>query len=114
MRWIIYYGDGTEYSNQDGSVFDAPARNVQVIAQEDPDTGQTFARSSDYYWWTDAGWHSGDWFGLFDYLVEPGPKKVLFGRTIGNREYEAILQKALNNTYLPPKSAWRPNERRVA
>lgn len=113
-QWIIYYGDGTLYRDCDGSPYDAPTRNVQVIAEADADTGQTFVRSSDYYWYQpDADlWQGGDWFGLFDYLIEPGPKRVLFGRTIGNRDYERILIAALDNDYLPPKSAWQPNERK--
>lgn len=114
MKWIIYYGNDFSVTDQDATPFRVPGRNVQVIAQEDPDTGQTFVRSNDYYWWTDQGWQGGDIFGLFDYLADPGYKRVLFGRTIGNREFEQVLQKALNNTYLPKKSAWRPNERRSA
>lgn len=114
MKYIIWYGDGSIYRDDYGPPELAPKRGIQVISQEDPDTGQSFTRSNDFYWWTDKGWQGGDLFGLFDYLIEPGSKVVLFGRTIGNREFTGILQHALNDDsgYLPPKSAWHERERR--
>lgn len=113
LRWRIYYGDGTTFDVRDGHAFDAPARNVQMIAVADPDHGWYLCRSDDYYWWlpqTDT-WQGGDKFGLFDYLIEPGPKRVLFGRTIGNAQFNAIFDRAMNDPEIPQKSGWQPRER---
>jgi hypothetical protein len=114
LKYIIWYGDETTYRDTDGPPELAPKRNIQVISQEDPDTGQSFVRSNDFYWWTTEGWQGGDFFGLYDYLIDPGTKIILFGRTVGNRQFQKILQRALNDGsgYLPPKSAWHEGERR--
>jgi hypothetical protein len=112
-RWVIYYGDGSTQSSEDCSPWEVPARNVQIIAQEDESVGQRFERSSDYYWWTEEGWRGGDIFGLFDYLIEPGHKRVLFGRSINLSEYQAIVQRAQVTDLLPRKSAWHEWERKV-
>lgn len=115
-KWLIYYGDGTKVYDQDCSPEFVPKRDVQVITVEDRDSGQLFLRSDDYYWWDYriGRWSSGDIFGLFDYLVEPGIKVVLFGRTIGNEEYRKIMDLAMSdeNQYMPRKSAYHPYERR--
>lgn len=113
MRWRIYYGDGTTWNDD---AFAAPARNVQMIAVADPNHGWYLCRSSDYYWYlADSDtWQSGDLFGLFDYLIEPGKKRVLFGRTITNREFEAILTRAYNDPEIPQKTGWQPRERENA
>lgn len=81
-----------------------PARDVQVILQED-DKGPYFQSGADYYVWWDERWLGVDLFGLFDYLMDSG--LVLFGRTITNEEYQAIYQEAKVE-----KRTWRPNERR--
>ena len=92
MKWRIYYGDGSTFDNLEGSAFDAPARDCQMIAVADADHGWQLCRSNDYYWFLPAqeSWQGGDIFGLWDYLIEPGPKRVLFGRTIPNAEFRAI------------------------
>lgn len=102
-RFRIYYGDGSTY---DGAVEHAPALNVQAIVQEDPHphgTGRYVIHGGgqrpnrvplDYYWWDDAMWVGGDLFGLFDYLQRPGWKKVLFGRTLPDAAYQAIITAA--------------------
>lgn len=111
LSWRIYYGDGSHY---DGDPYLAPARNVQMVAVSDPEHGWYLCRSNDFYWYladTDT-WQGGDHFGLWDYLIEPGPKKVLFGRTIGNAEFEAILVRAYNDPEIPQKTGWRPGEHR--
>jgi len=109
MRWRIYYGDGTHYGDSDA--FAAPARNVQMVAVADPDHGWYLCRSNDFYWYLDNDtWQGGDIFGLWDYMIEPGMKKVLFGRTVTNAEFEAILMRAYNDPDIPQKTGWRPLE----
>ena len=113
MRWKIYYS-GATFSDLDGSAYDAPARDCQMIACSDQDHGWYLCRSDHYYWYLPDSdlWQGGDMFGLFDYLIEPGQKRVLFGRTISNDEFQAVLSLATNDPDLPQKTAWRPGERR--
>jgi hypothetical protein len=114
MRWRIYYGDGTHYDGPDP--YTAPTRNVQVILTANPDHGWDVCRYDDYYWHLPDldSWGGGDKFGLFDYLIEPGPKRVLFGRTIANADFQAIFARACADQSLPVKTGWMPRERRSA
>jgi hypothetical protein len=109
--WKVFYGDSTTYM---GDPWEAPARDCQMIAVDDPEHGWYLCRSDNYYWYLPATneWQGGDIFGLFDYLIEPGPKKVLFGRTCSNDEFADCLTRALNDPDLPQKTAWRPHEHR--
>lgn len=66
----------------------------------------------DYYWPLSGEWWGGDLFGLFQYLIEPGWSKVLFGQTIGNREFRAVLKRACEDPDFPVKSGWRRDERK--
>lgn len=104
MRWKIFYDEGS-FGHLDGSPFDAPARGVQVVVQEDPDVGRRLMAQRDFYWWTPDGWFGGDLAGLFDYLAEPGMKRVLFGRYVAYRKYDAAVKAALADPDFPPKSA---------
>lgn len=85
LEWRIYYGDDSTFTNLDGSPWDAPAVGVVAITVADPSVGRWVARASDYYVYDPAqftpAWEGVDTFGLWDYLTQPGPRKVLFGRT---------------------------------
>lgn len=105
MKWRVYYGDGTTFSNEDGDVEDVPSRDVQVVVQVDTRTGWSPLYSNDYYWYDKGEWIGGDLFGLFDYLTRPGWKKVLFGRTISHEEYQTIVRRARQDKDFPRKSA---------
>jgi hypothetical protein len=115
MRWRIYYGDGTTYDDSQGPAWDAPARNVQAIVVSDPDHGWYILRADDFYWYLadEDRWYSGDRFGMYDYLLDPGAKRILFGRSIPNAEYARILDRAMGDKLLPEKTGWRPDERRA-
>jgi len=82
-----------EYS---GDPYLAPVANAQVIAQE-TDAGFRLIVSKTlhgYYCWDD-GWRLTDEAGFWDYmLLIPGPKKVLFGRTIRDGDFHRIVSKA--------------------
>jgi hypothetical protein len=108
MEWEIYYGDGSTYRytpELDSNIPEvdfverAPTRDVQVIVQDDPDVGWVMLTTHDYYAWRKDRWFGVDKFGLWDYLASDGWKKVLFGRTLTNAEYQAIYERA--------KKAWR-------
>jgi hypothetical protein len=111
-KWRIYYGDGSTYSDLMGAPEDAPTRNVQIIIQEHIDTGWYIQPGDDYYVWTGDHWVGVDRFGLYDYLIEPGWKKVIFGRTLTNTEYKAIYRQAQHDKSLMPKSAMVRGERK--
>lgn len=109
--WRIYYSDGTHYDNLSGGPEDAPARDVQVVAVADYKVGVYFLTGHDYYIFQDGVWFGVDRFGLFDYLIEPGWKRVLFGRTIRSAEYDMIVRAALADPDLPHKSSHLVGER---
>lgn len=115
IDWRIYYGDGSTVTSADCAPEDVPKRNVQCIVRPDEDAGRLVERENDNYVWDYSrnNWKGVDQFGLYDYLIEPGVKIVLFGRTISEAEYSAILERATSDPDLPPKSAWRKTERRV-
>lgn len=108
MRWAIFYGDGSTFTDEDGNPDEAPSLNIQAIAFEDPLTGHTVASGKDFYWFDNNRWIGGDVFGLWDYLQRTGAVK--FGRTISDSEYGRILERACAEG-LPPKSAKRVGER---
>lgn len=111
MKWRIYYS-GNFTIDDSVNPYDVPGLDVQAIVQEDPDVGRYVLHHCDYYWWMpeDEQWHQGDHFGLWDYLQRPGPKKVIFGRSLDNRSYKAILERALYDSDFPAKSASRAGE----
>jgi hypothetical protein len=114
MRWKIFYGDGTTYSDSDGTAWDAPPVNVQALVVNDPQHGWYCCRADDFYWYIpeEDRWYSGERFGMFDYLTQPGMKKIVFGRSIPDDEYQTILNRAINDPDLPQKTGWQAHERR--
>jgi len=115
LHWKIFYSDSS-YTDQDGSPENAPKRDVQAIAVEDEVAGRRIERSENHYIWVpDRGcWRGVDKFGLYDYLIDPGYKVVLFGRTLSEEEYSAAWTRIAKDDYLPAKSAILRNERRPA
>ena len=113
MRWTLYYGDGSTFSNEDGLPAEAPSLDVQVIAHADEmiarEVGAVLLYGKDYYWWEDA-WFGGDLFGLFDHLSRRHADQVVkFGRFIPRTQFQGILDRA---THECGKHAWYPDERR--
>ena len=108
MRWRIYYGDGSTFSDKDGSPFYARQDDVQVVVIESTSApnGYALMHGQPYkgMWvWkhdglkpdTDPVWHLVDEAGLWDYLLMyRGPKAVLIGRTIRNEIYWEIMSRA--------------------
>jgi len=98
-EWLIFYGDGSTYGNEDGAPWDAPALDVQVIVMSKP--YQTQAKEH-FYVWDNRGegwrWYGCNEFGMYDYLMKPGWKKVIFGRKIARADFAHILQRAHKDT----------------
>jgi hypothetical protein len=94
IRWRIYYGDGTVIYDT-CPIEETPTSNVQVILWKCPVNNWLVITSYDYYVWKDVRWFGMDIFGLWDYLTQPGWKRVLFGRAIDNKKYDDTLKQAL-------------------
>lgn len=101
-RFRVYYGDGsTCEGSTDNDAWYAPATDVQVIVQVNPDKAEgvsrVFGKSlHGYYCWREGHWFITDEAGYQDYMMcIPGPKKVLYGRSIlRTKVFEAVLQRA--------------------
>ena len=101
LKWRLYYGDGSTFSNADGPPQDAPCCNVQVIVSIE--NGRRILQHGadnptahrDYYWWENDGWVIGDQAGYWQYMSEPGWKTVKFGRTIETEKFHEIIKRVL-------------------
>jgi len=104
MRWRVYYGDGTTFSDQDGSPDEAPSLNMQVVVQHTDREGRIMICEHDYYWFDPqvGEWVGGDLFGLFDFLQRRGGHG--FGRTIASDAYHTIKRRASYDPDFPRKS----------
>jgi hypothetical protein len=104
MDWKIFYEDGSTFSSEDGSPTDAPALGIQVIVQNDPDSGRYNQSGSDYYVYRDGRWWGVDIFGLFDFLIHHSPVK--FGRTTDNETYLSLFHRAEDDPDFLPRSGF--------
>lgn len=106
--WRIYYGDGEVFTNENGSVYDAPRVNVQVIAAYHQEYNWELFSDSDYYYYDcdlDV-WFPTDQFGMFDVLIRTSKPLIFFGRYIPTDDYKQIVTRVIDE--LPtPKTAWR-------
>jgi hypothetical protein len=114
-RWWIVYGDRSIYSSNDGTAWNAPARGVQVVISTSNENGLEVWRpwrETNYYVYFhgEDRWLGVDMFGMWDYLCEPGPKRVLFARTMFDEDWHALLQWVNEHPDLPIKTGWRPGE----
>ena len=105
MKWKVFYGDGTTFSNLDGSPYDAPRLNVMAIIGPDRFTGRYIVSDKDAYWWENDRWFGGDRRGEWDYLCRLGPRVVLYGRSVPDEHYNAVISAALKDPTFPPKTA---------
>lgn len=100
MLWRIYYGDGSTYSDEDGSPYYAPKSDVQAIAVADPAVSYIVLTRADFYCydpeWSTPNWRTMDDWGFTEYMREPGPRLVLFGKWVGNHEYQALITRISN------------------
>jgi hypothetical protein len=114
-QWWVVYGDRSIYRGSGAEdAYAAPTRDVQAVLSPCPDHGWELWRrwNTDYYVYLHGldRWRGVDQFGLYDYLCEPGPKRVLFGRTMLDEEYRALLQWLTTHPDLPTKSGWQQGE----
>lgn len=110
MKFKIYYADGSVYQ---GDPYAAPALGVLVIVERDPDSGRRLVAEKDYFVWDgkNARWWAVDEMGMHDYLIQPGPRRVLFGRTVPNEEWYAVCRRANADPDFPARTSWGNKER---
>ena len=112
MLWAIYYGDETRFTDLDGSPYDAPRTDVQIIAFKNNRMGWEILSQSDYYYWEEAGhgWCMAvDQFNVFDVLNRVKYPLILFGRWLSQDDFRKVVLKMLDD--LPePKTLWRKGE----
>lgn len=112
--WKIWYDDYSNFSSLDGTPQDAPRAGVEVIVQDDEQSGRWNQCMDDYYIWKGDRWLGVDQFGMYDYLLHnTGPCIVLFGRTVPNDAFRLILKKAEEDPEFPLRSAWHKGELRL-
>lgn len=125
IRWVIYYADGSTYSNEDGPPENAPRDYCEVIMQDEPFRNQRDIISGagtvyQYFCWHGDRWVIHDDSGLRQYKQLFGDKAiVLNGFYIEDEKFWAIHNKALDHpdwkgmqTRLVRASSWAPTEER--
>ena len=112
MLWAIYYGDGTKFTDIDGSPYNAPRTDVQIIAFKNNQMGWEILSQSDYYYYEENGhgWCiAADQFNVFDVLTRVKQPLILFGRWLSQDDFRRVVLKMLDD--LPePKTLWRKGE----
>lgn len=109
MEFKVYYADGTTFS---GDAFDAPALNVLLILERDKDHGRRIVSGGDYYVW-DGRWFAVDREGMFQYLCDAGPRRVLLGRMIDGERWVSIYRQAEEDAEFPLRTAYGVFERQM-
>lgn len=103
MKWIIYYSDGSTFSNEDGPPEKAPRDYVQVIMQDEVFQGRRDIISGagsnyQYYCWHGDRWIIHDDSGLRQYNQLYGDKAiVLNGFYIEDEKFWEIHCKAVDH-----------------
>lgn len=111
-QWVIFYGDGSEFSSADGSPWDAPRQDVQIIASSHPMNGYNLVHGQDYFYYEeDRGGFAGcDQFSLYDHLIRAKYPCPLFGRMMSDIDWKSFFSRA--KAKLGPKTGWTSEELR--
>ena len=94
MWWRVYTSDGV-FTSDDGSPWDAPRQDVQVIVQQDDAAGYRLIHSKDYFYWEEdrGGWNGGDTFAMFDHLLRAKHPCVIFGRMLSDEAWRELFHR---------------------
>jgi len=95
MNWMILYGDGSTFSDEQGSWTDAPGRDVQFIIFLDDKTGWTLRHGGDFFRMGENGQPVNmDIFGMVDHVThELGIIKQ--GKMLETERWDALYRRAL-------------------
>ena len=113
IKWRIYYGDGTTFDENQGTPEQAPPLNVQVIVVDDADVGRQLLHLWDWFYWDGEQWCGADIHGLLDQILHNQVTAVKQGRTLPQREFDDIKNRAIADTDFLPKSTSRNLERKT-
>lgn len=106
----IYYDGLPPYS---GAIYEAPGLGVLCIVERDRDHGRRLITQGDYYILREGHWYGVDYPGLIDYLLQPGPRKVLIGRLVDREKFYRAVKQAEEDPDFPPRTAWMVGEERL-
>jgi hypothetical protein len=110
MEWIVYYADGSSFTNEDGTPENAPRDGVQCVAIANENFGKVLwhggtSENFAFYCWHDTEWVPHDMLGLMTYLGQPGATKiVLRGYAIPVAAFRTIYYAAVEDQRLPFKT----------
>ena len=109
LKWIIYYDDGSTFSNRDGRFEDAPSDGVLGIIERDDQVGYVIYYGKDFYFKIDD-----ETIGMTDDI---GPflrllGVIKFGRWTGRKAWDDSWAKMveLANTKFGNKSGEKTTE----
>ena len=110
VDWIIFYDDGSTFSDEDGMQRHAPREGVQVIAVRDEGAGRRLLWNQDTYCWEEGGWVPHCDKSCERYLnTAPQPIR-LRGYWVDGPKFWAIYKRAIEDDRLPPKTGLHPRE----
>lgn len=110
VDWIIYYDDGSVFTNEDGPPEKAPRRGVLVISVRDDTCGRRLLFDQDTYCWQNNQWIPHDRFQCERYLDSVERPIRLCGYWVRNETFKAIMRQASDDPRLPLKYAKHPME----
>lgn len=112
MMFKVYYKskDGEFPTHIGENPFETPALEVLVIVEEDERHGRKIVSNGDYYIWDGEHWWATDAPGMFQYLVSPGHKRVLFGVMVSSGEWDEVMKLAYEDSDFSPKTAFYRHE----
>lgn len=117
MRWRIYYGDGSTYSDVDGSPEQSSHFNVQVIVVRDQDVGRRLIFGHAWYVFKDYLWFGiDDTEALIIQFLQDADKirAVRAGMIVSPQAFKKIYAMAKNDPDFPEKSGYARSEGRIS
>lgn len=105
----VYYADGSTF---DGDPFEAPGLGVLLVVEKDEEHGRRIVSGGDYFVWNERWW-AVDQMGMIDYLLQPGPRKVLIGRMVSNEDYRKVYTAADTDADFPVRTAFGVFEQQI-
>ncbi len=114
IEWKIRYDDGDVFTNLDGRSRDAPKFGALAITQRSELTGHDVLYGEFLYHWR-GKWWAANTMGMIDKVTHfvHQIEAVLHGRWIDDAQWNEILIAAKNDSDFPPRSAFRPRDRRA-
>lgn len=121
LEWVIFYENGTTFSNEDGPPEDSPIEGVLAIAQKDrrespTNCGFTIIYGETYFIYCDGQWWNHDQFAFFKKLEKHNPtgnnsiQAIRFGIYTTNAIFDLVMERA-SELNLPNKSAKHHTEK---